>query len=300
MSVAGEEAVAISSSFLRIGGLGIALHYADDSLGRGLSATTGRFAVSPIADADLTLTVDYLRERDLAARGELLFESGGVWRLYADGDGYRIECHSAMFGDAPYKIALLNSSFTSGRILLRADADLPTMHPLDYPLDEVLVANLLGRGRGVELHGCGVIDRDGRGHLFVGQSGAGKTTTGKVWLRESGIDIVSDDRVIVRDVDGVLRMFGTPWHGEAELSSASIAPLVGVYILRQAPLTELEALAPATASAMLFGCTFPPFYDPAALAFTIEFLADICARVPVRLLRFTPDESVVAAVRRNG
>jgi hypothetical protein len=300
MTIAGERAVATSSSYLRIGGLGIALHYADDALGRDLSVTTGRFAVSPIADADLTLTVDFLEPRDFKARGELLFESGGVWRLFADGDGYRIECHSAMFGDAPYKVALLNASFTAGRVLLRADADLPTMHPLDYPLDEVLVANLLGRGRGVELHGCGVIDRDGRGHLFVGQSGAGKTTTGKVWLRESGIDIVSDDRVIVRDVDGVLQMFGTPWHGEAELSSASIAPLAGVYILRQAPLTELETLAPATAAAMLFGCTFPPFYDPAALAFTIEFLADTCARVPVQLLRFTPDESVVDAVRRNG
>jgi hypothetical protein len=229
--------------------------------------------------------------------GPLLFDSGAVWRAYEDRDGYRIDCSSDLFGDLPYKVALFDREFREGHILMRRDAFADTMHPLDYPLDEVIVAHLLGRGRGVELHGCGIIDRDGRGQLFVGQSGAGKTTTARVWLSDGHYEIVSDDRVIVRFVAGEWRMFGTPWHGEAELSSPLSAPLGAIHLLVQASRTELVSLPPAQAAASLFGCTFPPFYDAGAVAFTLECLDRIVRDLPVRALRFLPDRSVIDCVR---
>ena len=46
------------------------------------------------------------------------------------------------------------------------------------------------------------------------------------------VEIVSDDRVIVREAGGEWRMFGTPWHGEAALSSPASAPLDGVFLCR--------------------------------------------------------------------
>ena len=53
------------------------------------------------------------------------------------------------------------------------------------------------------------------------------------------------------------------------------------------------ALTPADTTASLFGCTFPLFHDPSALAFTLGFLDRITREVPVRALRFTPDASVI-------
>jgi hypothetical protein len=190
-------------------------------------------------------------------------------------------------------VARFNEHFTRGEIVIRPGID---VGPLDYPLDEVLLANLLGRGRGVELHSCGVIDRDGRGHLFVGVSGAGKTTTARLWEGEAD-GIVSDDRVIVRERDGAMWMFGTPWHGEAELSMQGGAPLAGVYLLAQSDSNELRELSDAEAVARLFGCAFPLFYDAEALDFTLAFLGRLCASVPVRELRFLRDASVVQLVR---
>jgi hypothetical protein len=233
----------------------------------------------------------------LPAPGSLLFDSGAVWRAYDAPGGMRIDCHSDMFGEQPYKSAFFDDAFTSGTILVRRDAYEEAMHPLDYPLDEVLIGHLLGRGRGVELHGCGIIDRDGRGHLFVGQSGAGKTTTARVWLADGDYEIVSDDRVIVRNVRNEWTMFGTPWHGEAELSSPASAPLAAIHLLVQAPRTELVALTGAQAAASLIGCAFPPFHDAEALAFTLEYLGKLVREIPVRALRFVPDRSVIDAVR---
>jgi hypothetical protein len=284
-----------ASDIVRIANIAIGIRYADESLRRPLSETVSRFAVTE-GTPDIDITVEAMPP-DLPPPGRLLFESGAVWRAYDDGEGFRIDCWSDIFGDAPYKSAFFDRELRQGRILVRPGAYLDTMHALDYPLDEVMVAHLLGRGRGVELHGCGIIDRDGRGQLFVGQSGAGKTTTARVWLSEGPYDIVSDDRVIVRFVDGEWRMFGTPWHGEAELSSPQSAPLGAIHLLVQASRTELVSLPPAQAAAALFGCTFPPFYDAGALRFTLECLDRIVRDLPVRALRFLPDRSVIDCIR---
>src|SRR5437870_3844351 len=146
--------------------------------------------------------------------GALLFDSGGVWKLF---DGYRIDCHSPLFGDAPYKSARVSSDLREVEIRMRVDLD-----PLEFPLDELLVNALLAQRRGVELHACGVID-GGQGLLFIGNSGDGKTTTARLWQNQTA-EIVSDDRVIVRAENGGWMMYGTPWHGEADICSAASAP----------------------------------------------------------------------------
>ena len=207
----------MQETFLRIAGITIAIRCGDPRVTCRYEGAVTRFLIDS-SPPDVELDVVFL-ERYEPPRGALLFESGAVWRMYAEGDGVRIECQSDMIGEAPYKVATFNHDFTRGTI--RVSLAKP-FDPIEYPLDELLVANLLGRGRGVELHGCGVIDHSGRGHLFVGQSGAGKTTTARMW-GDDAREIVSDDRVIVREEDGRLWMHGTPWHGEAELASPARA-----------------------------------------------------------------------------
>lgn len=279
--------------FLQVGGITIALRCADARIRWEWGAAVRRFLV-PAQQADVELAVQAL-EAPIPVDGELLFESGAVWRIFRDGDGYRVECRTETFGTDAYKVARFDSSFTRGTIFMRPDILPLELSPLDYPLDEVLIANLLGRGRGVELHSCGVIDARGRGHLFVGVSGAGKTTTARLW-GDTASGIVSDDRVIVREHDGAMWMYGTPWHGEAELSLATRVPLHGVYLLVKSSVNELRALPHATAVARLFGCAFPPFYDRAAVDFTLGMLDRIAAAVPVRELHFTRDRAAVDLV----
>ena len=280
-------------SYLSIAGITIALH--DEDPRWEWEDPVSRFLVDPVHPAEVTLRAQRASSRRLQddADASPAFDSGAVWKLFRENAGYRLECRSDTFGDGPYKVARFDDSFTRGTIEVQPEA--AYRNPLDYPLDEVLLANLLGRGRGVELHSCGVIDQDGKGRLFVGVSGAGKTTTARLWA-DAASGIVSDDRVIVRERDGEMWMFGTPWHGEAELSMPGGVPLAGVYLLVQAPANALRSLDAAEAVARMFRCTFPLFHDAAALDFTLSFLERIAASVPVRELQFTRDRSVVDLV----
>lgn len=277
--------------FLRIAGITIALR-AQQTPAWTWDGASARFVVPSADHVDVEITVRHAQPDPPS--GELLFDSGAVWKMYRDGDGFRFDSQVDFYGPAPYRSAKFDATFTRGEITVHD----PKLNPLEYPLDEILIAHLLGRGRGVELHSCGVVDRDGRGRIFAGVSGAGKTTTARLW-EKAAREIVSDDRVIIREEDGAMWMHGTPWHGEAELSMPASAPLAAVYLLTQASTNEIREISAAEAVARLFRCTFPPFYDPTAIDFALQFLARVAAAVPVRELCFTRDESVVDLVLRG-
>jgi hypothetical protein len=94
-------------------------------------------------------------------------------------------------------------------------------------------------------------------------------------------------------------MYGTPWHGEAEISSPGDAPLAAIFLLEQSPRSEVREIDSSEAIARLFGCTFPLFYDGVSLAFTLGFLGELVTSGLVRVLDFRPDASAVAAVREH-
>ena len=171
-----------------------------------------------------------------------MFDSGkGLWRLYRGGLGLQFVFTSAALGTLPYQMASFSQDFTEGEVSLRREvfADRLPLYPLQYPLDELVMVHLLARGRGVAIHGSGVVDADGRGTLFAGQSGAGKTTMARLWLPEPGVKILSDERVVLRQEGDVVWMYGTPWHGDGRISNQGRAPLDRICFLRHAPRNQM-------------------------------------------------------------
>ena len=283
---------------IRIGDIRVALTSFDPGMTLGVADETRRFLADD-EGADATIGAAWGDLRSPSA-GTEIFDSGELWKLYRDGDEYVFLFTSPSLGAHPYKRARFNADFTSGAVTLHADyydRRAPAF-PLEYPLDELLLTNLLARGRGVELHACGMRDRDGRGYLFAGHSGAGKTTTARLW-EKAGVLVLSDDRIIVRCIDGKVWMYGTPWHGEAELAAAARTELTHVFVLGRGEQNELVPLVVHEAVSHLFTRSFVPFYNPTALDYTLEVLQQVAGAVACAELRFVPDERVVAFVREN-
>jgi hypothetical protein len=280
-----------------IGDIRVAIISDEPDLWLQVPQVTQRFLVQN-DDADVIVRARWGELRNPAA-GNQTFDAGVLWRLYQHNSNYLFRFTSPALGALPYKEASFDSDFTSGEVVLHREYfdHRQPVDALEYPLDELLLMNLLTRGPGVEVHACGVEDSDGRGYLFVGQSGAGKTTTARLWQESSRIHVLSDDRIILRRLEGKIWMYGTPWHGEAEFACSTRTPLTHIFFLARGENNEMVPVRPPEAVARLMACSFVPFYHASALHQVLAFFERAAEAAPCCELRLVPDERVLEFVR---
>ncbi len=223
------------------------------------------------------------------------FETNLGWQ-YRQANGKRIiQVTSAEGG--PYQLGLFPADFRSGDIYVAAMDHDPDRYvfPLSYPMGELFIMNLLGNGLGMLFHACGVIYQ-GKGYLFTGHGGAGKTTTARLWEALPGSRVVNDDKVIVRREREGFRLYGTPWHGEGGMVLADSAPLSRIFILSQASQNYCQPLPLVEAAGRLMARTFAPLWDADKVAYSLAFLEDLTQAIPCQELGFVPNTSAVEFV----
>jgi len=246
---------------------------------------------------NITVKVEWT-ERLQPWRGETTFDSGALWTLFCDGSEFIFDFTSPAFGAYPYKRLRTSSDFRSAELILNREAleGHRPVFPLEYPADELLITNYLSSGLGVEVHGCGLVDSETGGHLFLGHSGAGKSTSTMLWKSLRNCQILSDDRIILRLRNGELWMHGTPWHGEAAFASPGESRLNRILVLQHGERSRTIPLTRPQAVGELFARCFPPFHNALALDRTVAFLERITDTVPCYEFQFVPDGGAVEAV----
>lgn len=127
----------------------------------------------------------------------------------------------------------------------------------------LLYAFASARKDALEMH-ASVVMHGGRGFMFLGRSGTGKSTHSSLWLKYiEGTELLNDDNPVLRIVDGSARVFGTPWSGKTPCYKAQDVPVGAIVRLRQAPQNTISRLGTVQAYAsVLSSCSgFRPFRD---------------------------------------
>lgn len=221
--------------------------------------------------------------------GEEIFDCPPIWTLFRENGTSVIDIFPKMSG--------LERTLVLPRDLERADLYFAERSgrfndPFYGPTMQLLMVNYLAaKGRGVIIHSCGIA-MNGRGMLFVGESGAGKSTLARMWNHEDGVEVLSDDRTIVRKKGREFWMYGTPWHGEAKFGSPRGVRLERIFLIghgRENSITDMDGIDPVS---QLLTCSFSPHWDPQGMAFTLEILTDLTVQVPCQELTFAPDRRV--------
>jgi hypothetical protein len=288
-------------TFLSVGGITLRVVSGDPRLAARAGGSLEPFAADS-GTADVEIQARWIDAPSECA-GRMLFDSGGAWQLRESDGDFLFTFRSSIGGPAPYKIARFNPLFTAGDVQLYRphfvqfpDAD---AHPLQYPLDELVMIHVLSQGKGVEIHGCGLLDASGRAFVFVGQSGAGKSTFARLWIDRPDITLLSDERVVLRTDGDRIIVHGTPWHGDAQLSSPKSGELAGIFFLNQGKTHSIAPVAPSRAAARLFSCSFLPFHNAEAVDRTMTAVELATRKTPCHDLWFAPDPSAVDVVLRQ-
>jgi len=277
---------------LRVAGLVLAARAPRPCRALLIPGPLSRFAARHGEDIRLDVT-----DAPAPAAGPLLFESGGLWRVHGHGTRLLYLFHEPLPG-APLERALhIDSGLRRGVLHLpKQNWRAPAGFALGYPLDELLFQHRFAREKALELHACGLVV-GGRAVLLCGSSGAGKTTSARLWMRRRPrTSVLSDDRIVVRPEGRGFRAHGTPWHGSGRYASRASRPLAAVFFIRHAQASGAVRLDRAAAAGELFARAFPPPWDRRGIAATLHTCDRLASRVACFSLGFRPDASAVSAV----
>ena len=112
--------------------------------------------------------------------------------------------------------------------------------------------------------------------------------------------ILNDDRVIVREKDGVFWMYGTPWHGDFRPFSTEGLPISKIFFLRHGETNSVTPKKGAEAVSMILARSFPPLWDKRGMDQAMKLCDDLATKTPSFELHFKPDGGIVDFVRRLG
>ena len=197
-----------------------------------------------------------------------------------------------------YRAAVFNPEHTDGDIYNRdaarfQEGKLAAL--TGFPSDQILVGRVLADRGGCYIHSSAVI-LDGKGFLFVGHAGAGKSTIASL-LREDA-EILCDDRNIVRRWEDGFRVHGTWSHGDLAEVSPNSAPLQAILFLHQAPTIGAEPLGEkASVVRKLLGCLVRPLVTADWWEKMLTLTEDLTRDVPAYRLDFTRDGNPADVLR---
>lgn len=164
-----------------------------------------------------------------------------------------------------------------------------------FPTDQILLGRLLAYRKGCIMHSLG-ISLNNSGYLFVGHSGAGKSTMAGL-IKEHAV-ILCDDRNIIREYNGGYILSGTWSHGDVPDVDGRDVPLKAVFFLEKSDTNHLDPVQdPRIVFERLLACVIRPLETRDWWDGTLEFLARISGRVPCWNLKFDKTGKIIDLIK---
>lgn len=110
---------------------------------------------------------------------------------------------------------------------------------------------------GMFLH-CAVVEKENRGYIFTGHSGAGKTTHALLWKKHLGGRIINGDKPVLRFFDDGIYAYGSPWNGSEGLSENERVKLFAGCFIKQSKNNSVSMLNNAEVFRKLLNQTVIP------------------------------------------
>jgi len=199
-----------------------------------------------------------------------------------------------------YRVAVFNDEHSVGDIYTTdewteawVDGGLDSLTM--FPTDQIVIARLLADRSGCVMHSGG-ISVDGRGLIFVGHSGAGKSTTMELARRRfSGrMKVLCDDRNVLRswpngfnEGPAGIYVHGTWSHGDVPQVSSGGDPLRAILFLEQHSTNQITQI---TDRRHILRLLLPTLVKPLVTADwwerELDLLQSVISEIPCYAMRF--------------
>ena len=140
---------------------------------------------------------------------------------------------------------------------------------------------------------------EGRGNLFFGVSGTGKSTHSRLWHEfVPGSDLMNDDNPVIRFEDGQCLVYGSPWSGKTLCYRNVVAPVNALVRLEQYPENRITRLEPLQAYASVIAAVSTIRWNHEIMSLLVPTIERVAMTVPCFQLRCRPDEEAVQVCKK--
>ena len=154
-------------------------------------------------------------------------------------------------------------------------------------------------GLGTLLLHASVTRYEGRGNLFFGVSGTGKSTHSRLWHEfVPGSDLMNDDNPVIRLEDGQFFVYGSPWSGKTICYRNVVAPVNALVRLEQYPENRITRLESLQAYASIIAAVSTIRWNHDIMSLLIPTIERVAMTVPCFQLRCRPDEEAVQVCKK--
>lgn len=285
-------------TYLEIGGISISVRI-DNRLGLSLPRNYERFIVSGDGRAvSASIDVDDCVSDSPAGFRQVAFGFNdlGESRLFFDGVSYLVgispcpgEEMRFMSFSSDFSHAHLSLRRGSGRNLTLIDS----MLRIFFSQTAVNQSSFL-------IHAASVVSVNGA-HLFMGKSGAGKSTHAALWLKNfSDCMLLNDDNPLVRlDADGNVTAHGTPWSGKTKCWLKRSAPLLSMSRICRADRNSYIGLSDVDAFVTALPGVSVISHSSRLRGLVCDTLGRVVGRTKVGILECLSDDDAARLCRQN-
>lgn len=248
------------------------------------------------SDIDMSNIIFAIHDRLLADLNsyKLIFNNftNGLWKMWRakDDSSYLISLHGNENGNEPYQVIIANNHL-SGFQVLNMDGE-SNFHTLDFPLELTLSGYLNINKVGIFLHSALALVH-GKGVLFPGAPGSGKSSISALCLQDKECEVFTDEKVILREKNGMLYAYGTPWHSTLPVYQNSGVPLQKIFFIKHGKENSFQKISTLDAANRLMVRCFPTFWHKEGMQFALDFCTRIASEIECYEFGFVPDKTAI-------
>ncbi len=289
------------NQFFNIGAIRIALEYESGDYRVFFEKALRKFIAEPSNNPDIRFRIDTTSPFPSLGSYRNIFVSypGGSWSILEDSERshYLIAFQNMNNEGEHCRIVRADRRFADFVIYERPTAR-RVIFPFVYPFTDLAIAGYMNINKiGIILHSA-CISLKGKGYLFAGVSGSGKSTISEIWRKERDVAVLTDERVILREFKNDLWAFGTPWHGTSHIYKNLGAPVEKIFFIKHGRKNRAIPVSKTDAATRLMVRCFPAFWNRDAMQFVLDFCA-VVADKECYDFRFRPDQSATSYLKER-
>jgi len=145
----------------------------------------------------------------------------------------------------------------------------------------------------VSLHSA-AIEMNGKALAFTGDSGIGKSTRARAWIKAMQSDLISGDRPLI-DVRNQM-LYGVPWDGKEQCFRNVSFPLSAICEIRRSSSVYIRAMSFLQRRKLLTKQSFIPMWDTETAAVQMENISKLAACATIVRVFCGPSEDDARAI----